>query len=217
METEVIMKRELFGGEISQRSKSEFFSATDLVKAGNKWRIINGQELFRLHSWLENKSTKEFIAELEKHYGVVKISAGGKNQHTWVHPFLFIDIALAISPSLKIQVYTWLMDALLKYRNDSGDTYKMLAGAVYVASPNKIFFQKTIKRIAHRIQLECDVVDWQRATEAQLMLRDQIHRNIALLTEVTRLDTAVDVGIARAKMEIAEKKQNHNKEVSCKT
>ena len=42
MVTEVIMKRELFGHEISQKSKSEFFSATDLSKAGNEWRRSNG-------------------------------------------------------------------------------------------------------------------------------------------------------------------------------
>ena len=124
METEVIMKRELFGMDISQKSKTEFFSATDLVKAGNKWRINNGLEIFHLDVWLQNKSTKEFIAELEKQFGVIKINSKGKNQHTWVHPFLFIDMALAISPTLKIQVYSWLMDALLKYRNESGDSNK---------------------------------------------------------------------------------------------
>lgn len=32
METEVIMTRRLFGCEIKQKSKSEFFSSTDLVK-----------------------------------------------------------------------------------------------------------------------------------------------------------------------------------------
>lgn len=201
METEVIMKRELFGSEISQKSKSEFFSATDLVKAGNKWRIMNGLEMFRLNSWLDTKSTREFISELERHYGVVKINSKGKNHHTWVHPFLFIDMALAISPTLKIQVYSWLMDALLKYRNDSGDSYKMMAGSIFVAITNKSHFIEKVKQIAHKIRVECGVEDWQRATEEQLKLRDRIHENVSLLTDVLRdIDRAVDIGITKAKM-----------------
>jgi len=39
MKTEVIMRRELFGQPISQQSKTEFFSATDLVYAENMWRV----------------------------------------------------------------------------------------------------------------------------------------------------------------------------------
>ena len=37
MNTEVIMKREIFGCEIRQKSKNSFFCASDLVNAGNKW------------------------------------------------------------------------------------------------------------------------------------------------------------------------------------
>ena len=53
MVTEVIMKREIFGKEISQKSKSEFFSATDLVRAGNRWRIQNELEPFNMKAWLQ--------------------------------------------------------------------------------------------------------------------------------------------------------------------
>ena len=51
MKTEVILKRELLGGEISQKSKSEYFSATDLIRVGNKWRSLNG---------LKNKTLDEY-------------------------------------------------------------------------------------------------------------------------------------------------------------
>ena len=98
MKTEVIMQRDLFGMPISQKSKTEFFSATDLVKAGNRWRMINGLTPFNEKAWMQNKGTQEFIAELESKFGKVKISARGRGQHTWIHPLLFIDMALAISP-----------------------------------------------------------------------------------------------------------------------
>ena len=57
MKTEVVMKRELFGNEISQKSKIEFFSATDLVRVGNKWRFSRDLPMFNLSAFLTNIKT----------------------------------------------------------------------------------------------------------------------------------------------------------------
>ena len=199
MKTSVEMKRPLFGIEISQKSGNEFFSATDLVKAGNKWRISNGLEPFKLANWLQTKGTKEFIAELQERYGKVKINSKGKGHHTWVHPLLFIDIALAISPKLKIETYEWLFDSLIKNRNLSGNSYKLMAGALYAHSRNKSAFYSDIRRFAGMIKLKIGAQDWQRATEKQLRLRDKAHESIALLAEVLR-DNEQAVRIALDKL-----------------
>jgi len=198
METEVIMKRELFGCQISQKSKSEFFSATDLVSAGNKWRIANGLPFFNLAAFFQNKSTKEFLAMLEEKYGTVKINSRGKGGNTWVHPLLFIDIALSISPNLKIEVYEWLFDHLLKYRNESGDSYKKMSGALYLKHTNKTAFPRYIQEIAEKIKNTCGVKDWQQADESKLKMRDRIHENISLLCDVLPIDEAVRIGIKKA-------------------
>ena len=199
MKTEVIMKRELFGKEISQKSKSEFFSATDLVKAGNIWRITTGLDLFKLTTWLGKKSTKEFIAELGKEYNDPIIRAKARNQHTWVHPFLFIDLALSINPALKIEVYRWLYDELLKYRNSSGDGYKKMCGYLFNNTKNKSLFYKEVSNYAKEIKQVCRVDDWQKATEAQLELRGTIHNNISLLCDVLKNNNdAVRIGIKKA-------------------
>ena len=184
MKTEVIMKRELFGEIISQKSKSEFFSATDLTNAGNKWRVNNGKPFFNMNKWFQSKTTKEFMCALENKYGKVKINSTGKNRHTWIHPFLFIDLALAISPELKIEVYSWLYDYLIKYRNDSGDSYKRMAGAIYKNSNNKSKFTENIKLIANTIKEECKVENWETATQEQLELRDKMHDNISLVSDI---------------------------------
>jgi len=200
MKTEVIMKREFLGSEISQKSKSEFLSATDLLKIGNKWRLDNGFELFSISSWLQNKSTKEFISELESKYGQVKINSKGKNSHTWVHPFLFLDLALAMNPTFKVAIYEWLHDNLLKFRNDSGDSYKMMAGALWERCTDKSKFTKLIVEVAGKIQDACSVTDWQYATEEQLKMRDKIHESIYYMSDVIRdINTLVDVSIAKTK------------------
>jgi len=81
MITQVLMKRELFGIEIKQQSKTEFFSASDLVKAGDIWRKENGINEFQLFQFLKNKSTLDFIAELESKYGC-KVIASTKGDRT---------------------------------------------------------------------------------------------------------------------------------------
>ena len=200
MKTEVIMKREIFGEIISQKSKSEFFSATDLDRAGNKWRVDNGMPFFKKEEWYRTKSTKEFIKELENKFGVVKIPAKGRNSHTWIHPYLFIDMALAINPELKIHVYEWLFDKLIEYRNDSGDSYKKMCGALYENCSNKSKFLDLIKFTARKIKAECNVEDWQSSTQEQLKLRDKMHENISLLSDVLRdNDEAIKLGIIKAK------------------
>ena len=190
IEIEVIMERELFGHEIgqkiSQRTKIEFFSATDLVRSGNLWRRDQKLSDFNLGMWFKKKSTLEFMESLQEKYGKIKISGRGKGKHTWVHPLLFIDIALAISPKLKIEVYGWLFDHLIKNRNDSGKSYNLMCGSLYTRHTNKSTFPNFISKVAKRIRKACEVTDWQKANEEQLKKRDKIHNDISLLSNVLR-------------------------------
>lgn len=197
MKTQVIMKRELFGVEIKQQSKTEYFSASDLVKAGNIWRKKNGLSEFQIFQFLKNKSSIEFINELERKYGEkVIVSTKGRNGQIWVHPLLFIDIALAINPTLKIEVYEWLFDNLIKFRNDSGDSYKEMSAALYVRYGNAREFQSFIQEVALQIKTACGVTDWQSASEQQLKQRDKMHYAIKLLCNVLNdAKNAVRLGI----------------------
>lgn len=190
------MKRELFGCEISQQSKTEFFSATELAKAGNKWRRFNELSDFNLSQYLKSNSFIEFKNEIEKKYGNVITSSRGRNSNTWVHPLLFIDIALAINPKLKIEVYEWMFDNLIRFRNDSGDSYKEMSAAIYTRFVNKREFPNYIQKVANYIKAELKVDDWQKATEQQLKSRDIIHNSIRLLCNVLNdTNQAVRLGV----------------------
>jgi len=200
MKTVVVMKRELFGMSVSQNSKSEYFSATDLVKAGNRWRAINGLSPFNEKAWFKNKGTIEFITELEGKFGKVKLPARGRGNHTWVHPLLFIDMALAISPTLKIEVYEWMFDNLIKFRNEGGDSYKKMCGSLFVRTSRKTNFPLFIADVASKIKLACHVSDWNEATESQLDMRKKLHNDIALLADVlNNNDQAVRLAITKLK------------------
>lgn len=201
MTTEVIMQRELLGDFVSQKSKSGFFSATDLFRVGNKWRLANGLDSKTMQDYLQTKNAKEFIAELKNRNNGEKplISGRGRGHHSWVHPLLFIDMALWINPKLKIEVYEWLFDSLLQYRNNSGDSYKKMCGALLIRA-NQTDFIKNIQKLGKLIQVECGVSDWNNATQEQLRLRDRIHENIALLADVLNNNKeAIRLGIYKAK------------------
>lgn len=196
METQVVMKRELFGQQISQQSKTEFFNATELVNAGNKWRIANNKKSFNLSQYLSSSGFLEFQNELKEKYGNVISKSRGRNSATWVHPLLFIDIALAINPKLKVEVYEWLFDNLIRFRNDSGDSYKQMSSAIYSRFTNKREFPNYIQRVANYIRVQLNVKDWQKASEEQLKKRDLIHNSIKLLCNVLNdTDQAVRIGV----------------------
>lgn len=200
MKSEVVMKRKTFGEIISQKSKSGFFSATELERAGNKYRAMNDLPLLRLNTYFANSANKEFVKELEAKYGKVKTDGRGKGNQVWVHPLLFLDIALWIDPKMKVEVYEWLMDNLLQFRNDSGDSYKKMCGALYIHAKNKTLFNKNIQLVARRIKLECGVKDWNEASEKQLKLRDKIHEFIALTSDLLKdSNAAIEIGIKKAK------------------
>lgn len=196
MKTQVIMKRELFGKQIKQQSKTEFFSATDLINIGNQWRIVNGFKPFNLSLYLKGKAFTEFKNEMQNKYGEVMTSGRGRNSQTWVHPILFIDIALAINPKLKIEVYEWLFDSLIKYRNESGDSYKEMSSALWQRWENKRTFAGFIQDTAKNIKTAIAVVEWENATEQQLDQRNKIHFSIKILCNVLKdPEKAVELGI----------------------
>lgn len=199
MVTEVVMKRELLGDTVRQKSKCGFFNANDLMAIGNKWRACNGMKIANIQNYFKQETTKEFLDSVEKKHGSYKISSRGRKGEIWVHPLVFIDLALWLNPKLKIEVYEWLFDSLLQYRNDSGDSFKRMCGALFIRA-NKTDFAKNIQKLCKLIQVECGVVDWNTATQEQLKLRDKMHDNIALLADVLNNNKeAVRLGIYKAK------------------
>lgn len=183
MKTVQIITRPLLGSEVRQNHKTQALCATDLVKIGNKLRISRGEEPFDLTQYFIRQGTKEFMAEIEAKYGWAKYAIRGKGATTWVHPILFIDIALSVSPALKLEVYEWIMDSLCELRDQSGDSFKHMCGVLWARETNKQKFPDYIKDVCRRIKETCRVEDWNIADTKQLALREAIHNDIIWLGE----------------------------------
>lgn len=126
MKTSQILKR---SEAFIQRTKDGYFNATTLV---NYWNSNNVNKKM-LGNYQKNNSTIEFIDQLKKE-GVDKPSITGRgrgaNSGTWMHPKLFIDFAMWISVEFKSIVIDYVLDGLIKTRNDSGDYYNEMCAVI---------------------------------------------------------------------------------------
>lgn len=105
-----------------QRTKDGYFNATTLI---NYWNSGNDNKKM-LGNYQKNNSTVEFIEQLKKE-GIDSPSitgrGRGKNAGTWMHPKLFVDFAMWVSVEFKSIVIDYVLDGLIKIRNDAGDYY----------------------------------------------------------------------------------------------
>jgi hypothetical protein len=126
MKTNQIMMRE--EGFI-QRTIDGYFSATNLI---NYWNDSK-REKKQLGNYMKTQSTLEFVEQLKKE-GIEKPIITGRGQSnnsgTWVHPKVFIDLAMWVSVEFKSKVIDYVIDGLIQSRHDAGDYYKEMTKAI---------------------------------------------------------------------------------------
>lgn len=112
-----------------QRTKDGYFNANTLI---NYWNDNNSNKKI-LSNYQKNNSTIEFINQLKDEGIALPTITGrgrGKNAGTWMHPKLFIDFAMWISVEFKSIVIDYVLDGLIKTRNDAGDYYNEMCAAI---------------------------------------------------------------------------------------
>jgi len=159
MKTQVIQFRGLDWFPIRQTTKDFFFNATDLVHAYNQmnpWKEKRLQKYFDLDSawelilatWKDVLKSTQNLNNTKTGYlqnqqqlslpdlinadmkDLVMKTKRGKNGWTWVHPYIFLDIAMWLSVDFKVMCYGWLYDNLIVFRDDAWDNYKLVASAI---------------------------------------------------------------------------------------
>lgn len=142
MKTNQNLIRRMGDFNVIQRTQDGMFDATSLL---NEWNKVRGQKKVIGH-YFENESTKEFIsallAEESKHRKSDEITLSdiytkkrGIMGGTWMSPLLFIDFAMWLNPTFKVQVLRFVYDELIKYRNEAGDAYREMAASIQKIVP----------------------------------------------------------------------------------
>lgn len=113
---------DFYGEKVRYDIETNMLSMTDMLYIGNRFRLERGLRQINTTQWLNTQTNKSFIQDLKKHFAHV-IRTEGK-RHTWVHPYLFIELGRAIHPEFKIIVYDWVIcdetaEAILSRCNDN--------------------------------------------------------------------------------------------------
>lgn len=180
------------GVVVRQNHKTKMFNANDLHKLASHHRKIEGLAARQIGQYFDLDSTQELIKEvcltevlkLED----VKKSSRGKSGGTWIHPILFIDMAMWYSPKLKVRVINWVLDGLMEIRDESGDSFKRMNSTLARNFPsefeNPLAFIKVSKAIAEACNVGDGPEKWQRGNAEQLKLRNAIQSNIDLIADL---------------------------------
>ena len=108
-----------------------------------------------MKKYFENESTKELIATIVEKENLngqnsPYLSSRGKCGGTWVHPVLFIDLAMWLNASFKYDVIKFVSDQMIRYRNDAGDAYRELSSAIMKIVP-KDFMPKAMQKVGEAL------------------------------------------------------------------
>lgn len=126
MKTSQVMQR---SEGFLQRTNDSFFNATALINSFNK----NSGSTKMLKNYKIIQGTTDFIKQLQKE-GIeepMKTASGsGPKAGTWMHPKLFIDFAMWLSVEFKSVVIDYVLDGLIKSRNDAGDYYNEMTATI---------------------------------------------------------------------------------------
>lgn len=133
MKTNQNLVRRMGEFEVTQRTSDGMFDATALLKQWNAEMKADK----RINDFIDSKSTKEFIQALKQNAEKTALAENqivaklkGIKGGTWMHPYLFIDFAMWLNPTFKVQVLKFVYDELIKYRNEAGDAYREMSEAV---------------------------------------------------------------------------------------
>ena len=187
MKTQMIMTRQLGNFEVRQNHKTEMFNVNDLITAGNKAGKLKGRNKKILANYFTTDTYKEFEQALiwdGMTTDEIKTTKTGANGGTWVCPLLLVDVAMWISPEFKVQALKWIIDGLVRSRDESGESFKQMNIDLRLNYGKEMQEVIVYKKISNHIATACGVGvgknKWQDASEEQLKKRDDIHKAISM-------------------------------------
>lgn len=165
MKTNVLLSssdRELFGITITQNTKEQFLSVTDLQKAYERARWQYGWSERRIDSITQTSDFRERLYYVLENQGIIKTSilgfmemlnkegftktmkglgvwkstgARGNNQ-VMCDPYIWVLLALELNPMIYAKVIIWLTDSLIFNRIEAGSEYLPMNAAIKSVIPN---------------------------------------------------------------------------------
>ena len=152
--------------QVEQRTKDAKFNATALLKQWNE-TVKKGEVLIPhldgvlkykekdLYDYMNIGPTKDLVRVIMAKENILDArivvnTTRGKYGGTWLHPVMFIDFCMWINPSFKYDVIKFVYDRMIEFRNNAGDAYKDLGGAIQTIVSSS-FMPTAMKKIGEAI------------------------------------------------------------------
>jgi len=226
MKSNVVMMspdRELFDIKIRQETKTGFLNLSDLQEAYTRARVLNMWKDKRVDDILSSKANIEriyyilkernlintefsvFIENCEniglvkylKTIGFYKTTGARQTKTTWCDPYIWVLIAMELSPMLYARVVMWLGDKLILNRIEAGNFYKSLSRALGIFKENgeNIDYRMLAKALNHKIFGRHETGIRNLATKEQLQKLYELESNLAFAIDmgyITRFDDVIN-------------------------
>ena len=166
MKTNIIMKstedRNLFGHIIRQETKTGFLNLSDLQQCFEDVRIKKGwtnkhlpelmsrrENIERIYYILEKQNNitidlptfieiveNKGIATTLKSFGEYRTSGARHTKTTWINPYIWVLLALEMSPEFYGNAVYWVADKLILNRIEAGNLYRSLSSSISKFNPD---------------------------------------------------------------------------------
>ena len=214
--------RNLFGLTIKQETSTGFLSLSDLQEAYTKARVIHCWSHKEVQQIIQQKENMErvyyilferniinldfsrfmeecgkigFLKFLKK-IGVYKTTGARQTKSTYCDPYIWILIAMELSPMLYAKVTMWLTDKLILNRIEAGHFYKALSKALGKFKENReqIDYVKLAKALNNKIFGRHETGIRNFATKDQLQKLYELESNLAFAIDmgyITKFDDVI--------------------------
>lgn len=211
--------RELFGVKIRQQTQNGMLSLSDLEEAYTHARVKHGwpekninrimndntEVLFYLLEkqgiiikplclFTENIE-KQGFAKYMKSIGAYKTTGARATKQVWVNPYIFVMVAMELSPVFKASVIDWLTDSLIINRIEAGSFYRELSSAMSSLNVDQNDYIYIAKALNHIVFNRHEAGIRNSATQKELAEMKNIEEKLAFAIKmgyVKNLDQLLD-------------------------
>jgi len=139
LKTNMTLTISVFNDALKAKHKTGHVNVTDLLKIGNKQRILNELQPMTAPQIRRNKNLKSFIIAVEKQIisgqynnfdtsvPVIYVEGVGNKAKTWAFLPIALKMASILSSDFEAELYRiFINDSLLQLRDDGGNNFKRL-------------------------------------------------------------------------------------------
>lgn len=209
MKSNVVMKSEdrtLFGSIVRQETKTGMLSVSDLGDIAAKRNAEKGYSIKHIPELIQRRENVERIYFILKEQGFINVDPStfiemvGSNgitrtlkaagawkttgarhtKSTWANPYIWMLIALEVSPEIYGKAIAWLTDKLIINRIEAGNFYKEMTSALRKLG-EKIDYSAVARAINYIVFNRHELAIRNTATQHQLKEIEDIEKKVAFV------------------------------------